>query len=202
MAQTSILSAPASPFPKRTDRPIGAILVEGGRLSVDDVTRILSLQHERGLRFGEAGKKLCLLSQADIDYALSWQFDYPYLLGAESGLRHSVVAAYDPFNPQLEALRALRSQLLLRWVEADVGRKALAVISPARQEGRSFMAANLAVVFSQLGERTLLIDGDMRSPSQHDFFGLDNGTGLSAILSGRGSPEVVRRIPGLLRLSV
>ena len=64
------------------------------------------------------------------------------------------------------------------------------------------MAANLAVVFSQLGERTLLIDGDMRSPSQHDFFGLDNGTGLSAILSGRGSPEVVRRIPGLLRLSV
>jgi receptor protein-tyrosine kinase len=202
MRQTNILSAPASAFFKRTDRPIGAILVEEGRLTAEDANRILDLHHARGLRFGEAGKQLRLLSQADIDYALSRQFDYPYLLSAESNVSQSVIAAYDPFGPQVEALRALRNQLMLRWAEADVGRKALAVMSPTRQEGRSFVAANLAVVFSQLGERTLLIDCDMRSPSQHRFFGLDNRTGMSAILCGRDGPDALRRIPGLQRLSV
>ena len=202
MAQTNILSAPHSVLLKRSERLIGAILVDGGRLSAEGVERILHLQHERGLRFGEAGKALRLLSQADIDYALARQFDYPYLLGAEGKLNRHVVAAYDPFGPRVEALRALRNQLMLRWADADVARKALAIISPARQEGRSFIAANLAVLFSQLGERTLLIDGDMRSPAQHEWFGIENRIGLSAMLSGRGSADALLRIPGLMRLTV
>ena len=118
MAQTNILSAPHSVLLKRSERLIGAILVDGGRLSAEGVERILHLQHERGLRFGEAGKALRLLSQADIDYALARQFDYPYLLGAEGKLNRHVVAAYDPFGPRVEALRALRNQLMLRWADA------------------------------------------------------------------------------------
>ena len=51
-------------------------------------------------------------------------------------------------------------------------RKALAVVSAERNEGRSFIAANLAMTFSQLGEHTLLIDADMRNPRQHALFGL------------------------------
>ena len=75
-------------------------------------------------------------------------------------------------------------------------------MSAGRNEGRSFIAANLAVVFAQLGEHTLLIDADMRNPCQHEIFGLENRVGLSAVLSDRGGSEVIQRIPGLTNLSV
>ena len=57
-------------------------------------------------------------------------------------------------------------------------------------------------MFSQLGEHTLLIDADMRNPCQHRLFGLDNRTGLSEVLSGRGGTEAIRRITALRDLSV
>ena len=154
------------------------------------------------LRFGDAAMQLGLLNQADIEFAISRQFDYPYLLRGQSAVSEELIAAYAPFTPQVEALRALRSQLMLRWFDVDPARKALAVVSAERNEGRSFIAANLAVAFSQLGEHTLLIDADMRNPSQHRLFGLDNRAGLSAVLTGRGGPEAIQRIPALRDLSV
>jgi protein-tyrosine kinase len=183
------------------ERSIGAILVRAGRLAPEGTERILRLQREQNLSFGEAGIKLGLLTQADIEFALSLQFNAPYLLRGESRLSEDLVAAYTRSGPQLEALRALRSQLKLRWFDG-ADRKALAIISGERLEGRSFIAGNLAVVFSLLGERTLLIDADMRYPRQHVLFGLDNRAGLSAVLSGRGGPELMQRIPGLPDLSV
>ncbi|MFJ3058473.1 chain length determinant protein tyrosine kinase EpsG [Herbaspirillum sp. NPDC087042] len=185
------------------NRSIGAILIDVGKLTPDKAERILRLQRERGMRFGDAAIQLGLLTQADIDQALSRQFDYPYLMKGESRVSETVVAAYNPFSAQVETLRALRSQLMLRWFDADLGHKALAITSPGRGEGRSFLAANLAVVFSQLGERTLLIDADMRHPRQHELFGLDNRNGLSAVIAGRaGAAEAIQRIPALIDLSV
>jgi len=99
-------------------------------------------------------------------------------------------------------LRALRSQLMLRWFDGGPERKALAIVSPGKGDGRSFLAANLAIVFSQLGERTVLVDADLRNPRQHALFKLAGSTGLAGLLSGRGGPEVVVRIPTLLGLSV
>ncbi|MFL9923661.1 chain length determinant protein tyrosine kinase EpsG [Herbaspirillum lusitanum] len=185
------------------NRSIGAILIDIGKLTPEKAEKILRLQRERGMRFGDAAIELGFLTQDDIDQALSQQFDYPYLLKGESKVSEKLVAAYNPFSPQVEALRALRSQLMLRWFDADAGHKAIAITSPARGEGRSFIAANLAVVFSQLGERTLLIDGDMRNPCQHQLFGLDNRNGLSAVIAGRvGAAESVQRVPALIDLSV
>jgi chain length determinant protein tyrosine kinase EpsG len=201
MVQTNIISAAAS-LHKGTEDSIGAILVKAGRLKPEDVERILRLQRERGLRFGEAAKALRLLSQADIDFVLSRQFDYAHLQYGESRLNKMVVAAHAPYDAPAEALRAVRSELMLRWFDDDVRHKTLAVISAARQEGRSFIAANLAVVFSQLGERTLLIDGDMRCPCQHELFGLENQTGLSTMLSARIGHEALQRVSGLPRLCV
>jgi receptor protein-tyrosine kinase len=192
---------PASP-PEPQDRSIGAILVDAGKLSVANVEAILHLQRTENLRFGEAALKLGLLEAKDVQLALASQFDYPYLMRGESQVSTEVVAAYDPFGREVEELRALRSQLSLRAFGAELAPKALALCSPARGEGRSRLAANLAVVFSQLGEHTLLIDGDLRHPRQHQLFGLDNGSGLSSILSSRGGPESIRRIPDLLDLSV
>ncbi|MDP3844417.1 MAG: chain length determinant protein tyrosine kinase EpsG [Oxalobacteraceae bacterium] len=183
-------------------RSIGAILIEAGRLSADNAEKILRLQREHGQRFGETAVGLGLLTQADVELGLSRQFDFPYLLKGQSQASHELVAAYDPFSTQVEALRALRSQLMLRWFDSAEKHTSLAITSPERNEGRSFLAANLAVVFSQLGERTLLIDADMRNPRQHALFGLPNRNGLSAILSGRSNIDAITRIPSMIDLSV
>ncbi len=184
------------------ERSIGAILIKAGRLTVENAKRILVLQSKQGLRFGDTAIQLGLLTQADIEFALARQFDYPFLLRGESNVSEDLVAAYAPFSPQVEALRALRSQLMLRWFDSKLSANALAVVSADRNEGRSFIAANLAVAFAQLGAHTLLIDSDMRNPCQHKLFGLDNRAGLSAVLSGRSGPETIHRIPSLLDLSV
>ncbi len=208
MKQAHVIPKPAGSVqtgdsrPKHGERSIGAILVEAGRLTPQEAECVARLQREQGLRFGDAGMQLGVLTQADISYALSQQFDYAYLMRGESAVSERVIAAYAPFGPQAEALRALRDQLMLHWFEADPDRKALAIISAARNEGRSFIAANLAVVFSQLSMRTLLIDANLRNPSQHELFGLDSRTGLSAMLSGRCGAEAVQRIPGLMNLCV
>ena len=186
----------------RPHRSIGAILVEAGRLSVDNANKISRVQQERGQRFGEAAISLGLLTQTDIELGLSRQFDFPYLLKGQSQVSHELIAAYDPFSPEVEALRALRSQLMRRWFDTAEAHSALAITSPERSEGRSFLAANLAVVFSQLGERTLLIDANMRTPRQHALFGLQNSNGLSAILSGRSDIDAIACIPSLVDLSV
>jgi len=203
LPQSTVIPAPAgSPALKRFDHLIGGILIDAGRLKLEDAERILHLQREQGLLFGDAALKLGLLTEADIQFALSRQFNYPYLVRGESKVSEDLIAAYARAGPQLEALRALRSQLMLRWFDNDPTRKALAIVSGERREGRSYIAANLAVVFSQLGQHTLLIDADMRNPSQHNLFGLDNSGGLSEALSGRGGPVTIRHISGLPELWV
>jgi protein-tyrosine kinase len=185
------------------ERSIGAILVQAGRLTTADAERVVQLQREQGFRFGEAAVQLGLLTQSDIEFALSRQFDCQYLTRGDSQVSESVINAYAPFSTQGQTLSALRSQIALRWLNIDPTHKALAILSADRNEGRSFIASNLAVSFSQLGLRTLLIDADMRNPSQHALFGLENRFGLSALLSGRGRPdEVIQAIPGLHRMSV
>lgn len=199
--ETPLLRAvPQDPQAAR-ERHIGALLVDSRKLSVEDAERVLRFQKEKGLRFGEAAVKLGLLTDSDIQQALSKQFDYPVVLPGESNLSNELVAAYEPTSKQVEAFRALRSQLMLRWFTQNNGPRALAIVSSERGAGRSYVAANLAIVFSQLGERTLLVDGDLRHPRQHKLFGLPNTHGLSTVLSERVE-EAIQRVPGLVDLSV
>jgi len=185
-----------------SNRSIGAILVDAGRLSPENAERILRAQKEQNKFFGDAALSLGLVTQDDIQFALSHQFNYPYLAANDQRLSTELIAAYQPFSPAVEQLRALRSQLMLRWFDAKTKRNALAVVSPGAGEGRSFIAANLAVVFSQLGERVLLIDADLRKPRQHALFKLGNSAGLSTILAGRAGHEAIVRVAPLLGLSV
>jgi protein-tyrosine kinase len=207
------------------DGAIGAILIRAGLLSFADAEAIVRCQEESGLRFGEAGLQLGLLTHADIGAALARQFDYPYLVGGNSAVSPEVVAAYAPFSARAETLRALRSQLMQRWLEpaahagaynagvstsdeprgslaVAVGGRALAITSAGAGDGRSTLAANLAVVFSQQGQRTLLIDADLRQPCQHRLFGLTNRQGLSSLLIRRGSAEAIQPVVGLHNLCV
>jgi chain length determinant protein tyrosine kinase EpsG len=185
-----------------SDQSIGEILVSTGRISPDDAERIYQEQKKRKLRFGDAAIVLGLATEADVQFALSHQFQYAYLQRGESRVSETIIAAYSPFSPQVEALRAIRSQLMLRWFNNNTGRRALAIVSPGKGEGRSWLAANLAVVFSQLGARTLLIDTDLRAPTLHRLFGISNRNGLSSILGGRATGNVVFRVPSLHDLSI
>jgi protein-tyrosine kinase len=183
-------------------RAIGSILVEQGRIGPQDVEAIQRFATQSNIRFGDAALQLNLLTQNDIDVALAQQFNYPVLArGGTSGVADDVIAAYLPQSELVEPLRALRSQLTLRWVNG-VGRRILAITSPGRGEGRSWLAANLATVFAQMGERVLLIDADMRFPRQHYLFNINNSVGLSALLTGRAGREIVSRIHPQLRLFV
>lgn len=185
-----------------SDRSIGAILVDSGRLAIRDVEQILQLQKTANLRFGEAAIELGLLSQADCQHALANQYDYSYLHKSDEGVSDTLVAAYNPFGPQVEALRTLRSQLMLRRFTGHPNHKMLTFVSPSQGEGRSYLAANLAIVFSQLGERTLLIDADMRNSCQHNLFKLDNRHGLSTVLASRNEKDAVQRVNNFVDLSV
>ena len=191
--------------PARAARTLGAILIDGGQLTPEDAERVLQHQKQHNLRFGEAAMRLGLISEADIQFALSRQFAYAYLRktpGEARPLSDDLVAAYQPFSPRVEQLRAIRSQLMLRWFDRAEERQVLTVVGAERGEGRSYLAANLAIVFSQLGERTLLVDADLREPRQHYLFHLENQIGFSTLLAGRSREEAIVRIPDLAGLSV
>jgi len=188
--------------PPDRGRAIGAILVEQGRLHSQDVEEIQRFANSHGVRFGEAAVQLKRITERDIESAIAQQYNYPVLArGGEGGVADDLIAAYMPQSDAVEPLRALRSQIILRWFNS-ANRRVLAVTSAERGDGRSWLAANLATMFAQLGERTLLIDADMRHPRQHRIFNIDNSVGLSALLTGRAGREIARRIHPQLRLFV
>src|SRR5512139_1275869 len=175
----------------RRDSRIGAILSEEGKLRAGDIERVMEQQRASGLRFGEAALGLGLITAEDLRFALAKQYDLPHLLPGNESISSELVVAYEPFHPRAEELRALRTQLLIRWSNAGLRRRVLAVVSPRAGEGRSYVAANLAVLFSQLGERTLLIDADLRTPRQHRIFNVPDRVGLSAVLAGRADRSAI-----------
>jgi protein-tyrosine kinase len=162
---------------------IGELLRRAGRLNDEQVSLVLAAQRERGLRFGEAAIALGLLKEAELRRALSQQFDYPLVEYGASALDQSLFAAYEPLGARSEALRQLRCELKLRWFSEQ--RRSLCVIEPRGGAESSRLAANLAIAFSQTGDRTLLIDTNLRTPRQREWFGLGNDQGLTQILGGR-----------------
>jgi len=183
-------------------RHIGAILMDEGKLTPSDAEQVLKRQRELGWRFGEAAIELNLITDTDLRQALAKQYEFPYLVSGPDGVSKELVAAWDPFHPVVEELRAVRTQLLIRWFNPAAGRRTLAITSPCAREGRSFVAANLAVVFSQLGQRTLLIDADFRAPRQQGIFNIPDRFGLSSALSGRADLSAAAPVTGLTGLAV
>jgi protein-tyrosine kinase len=179
---------------------IGGILQELGRLTGEEIERVLEAQRDGGLRFGEAARRLGLIGEADVQQVLARQFDCHYLQPGEGSFPEELVAAYQPFSPQVEMLRAVRTQLMQRWFSPE--RKCLAIASVNPGEGVSFLAANLGVVFSQLGQKTLVIDANLRNPRQQDIFGLAARQGLSDILAHRAGMETFFKVEAFPHLNI
>jgi protein-tyrosine kinase len=179
------------------DKSIGELIGKTNHLTPDQVQQVLTYQKETGLRFGEAAVALGLVTNDEVLFALSQQFHYPYSPVDKQKLNPELVTAAQPFSKQAEAFRAIRGQVLLRTFQEGVPKSALAVVSANAADGKTFFAANLAIVLAQLGGRVLLVDADMRGPRQHEVFGMENSLGLSGLLSGRAGQHVVRQVPDL-----
>lgn len=178
--------------------PVARFLIKRCGLSEQDVRRILELKDAEELRFTEAALRLGLITQADVD-AYHGQAPLPPA-DAPAEPAPELTLLRDPYHPQSERLRALRTELLLRRPDTPGG-AALAVVSAEAGEGRSRLAAELAVAFAQLGEPTLLVDADLRRPRQQQLFRAASPQGLSETLAKQTAPRL-HPVAGLPALSV
>ena len=181
---------------------LGEILVLRKRMPDAAIPRVLAMQRKTAMRFGEVAIGMNLVRENDVEEALSVQFGYSSASATALALPSKVASAIQPNSPYAEAMRGLRSQLMMRWFDGTRGKSALAVTSVNRGDGKSFTVTNLAVSFAQIGEDTLIIDADLRFPTQHLNFGLDNPMGLSGVLSGRAGLEEIVALPTIPKLSV
>ncbi len=111
----------------------------------------------------------------------------------------NLITLTDPRSAAAEAFRSLRTNLMFTSVERPID--TLLVTSAAQSDDKSFVLANLAVTFAQSGNRTILVDCDLRRPAQHEIWGIANERGLTTMILEDGAmatpPLVQTEIPNL-----
>lgn len=160
-------SAPFKPQKARTLSVAALLGLLGGyllALGVDALDRTIHTQEDIEKRLGLAF--LGSVPKAE-------------LTGDSADIYHKLLSGPKSFTG--EALKNIRT--MIGFSAAGREMKVLLVTSTGQGEGKTFMAMSLAMVFAQLGERVLLIDGDMRRPNLHRRFQLPRDTGLSHYLA-------------------
>lgn len=92
----------------------------------------------------------------------------------------SLITLTDPRSPQSEAYRTLRTNL--SFYSLDKPLQTLVVTSPAPDQGKDIALANLAVTMAQGGKRTVVVDCDLRRPTLHNLFAVQNETGFTEMV--------------------
>lgn len=112
-------------------------------------------------------------------------------IGRRFGSR--LYVAQHPRSLTAEAFRTLRANLELK--NLGNGPQTLLITSPDTGDGKTSVAVNLAVSFAQGGKRVILVDGDLRKPSLHDYFEIEgkDKRGLTELLRGNIKPEMALR---------
>lgn len=178
---------------------MGERFIRAGLLTEEQVQRVMALQTEKRLRFGQAAVQLGLVSEDSVRTVLAEQYNYaPAAPGRNSGI--TLPIAEHPYGAEAEAIRQLCAEISIALEDLD--RMAIAIVGPGDGIGRTYLAASLAVAFSQMGQQTLLVNADLRSRGQGELLGEAGAYGLSSILAGRAEPGQVRDIPGYPTLAV
>ncbi len=169
---------PNSAFQSNDDSVLKAALIRRCALSELVVARISEAERRLGVCFSDAAISVGVVTPEEVEAARVTERRLVVVHRERVKPDASLTLIRDPFDPHSETVRSLRTELLLRRDtpgQADV----MVVMSPCSGEGRSQLAAELAIAFSQLGQPTLLVDADLRHPRQHILFGADNKQGLS-----------------------
>jgi protein-tyrosine kinase len=205
-----------------SDQEIADTLVLLYKLPDEAIDSIHQAKKALGLAFHEAALHTGLVTQRELDEAdefLRRQSRHEGRGIIEEALRRrpntkdlvvwegerlrpskEIILAHDSYNERSEAIRSLRTELLMR-TNGRRGAGMFALLSPSAGEGRSQLAAELAIAFAQLGSRTLLVDADLRRPRQHVLFGADNMIGLAQSLID-GTPPRLYGIEGMPQMAL
>lgn len=111
----------------------------------------------------------------------------------------AVLVLDQPASPAAEAYRSLRTAV--HFAAADRTR-CIAITTARTRNGKTETASNLAVLTARMGQRTVLVDCDMRFPRVHDFFGIPNDTGFTSVVFGESDLDSLKGIAGNDRLLV
>lgn len=90
-----------------------------------------------------------------------------------------------PKSTVSEKFRGIRSNIMFSSAEKEI--QSLLITSEKPSSGKSTISANIAVTYAQAGYKTLIIDGDMRKPTQHYIFDLPNNSGLSNLIVNKAT---------------
>jgi capsular exopolysaccharide synthesis family protein len=118
-------------------------------------------------------------------------------VGDLEGIVSRMVARDMPRSPMGQAYQMLQANL--KFLSSDKQLKAIVITSSVPKEGKSEVSANLAAAMAQVGRKVLLVDADMRHPSQHHLWELTNSVGLSNVLVGEADFNIAvqKVMPGL-----
>ena len=183
---------------------LGAIMLRQGAIDASAIERVADHQRGNEMLFGEAAVALKLVEPCAVARALAEQEYVSIEATGASNIATEVTAFHDPLSQDTESLRALRTRLAIDESSRLAEGRALtiAIVSAQRNEGRSWLAANLAVVFAQSSRRTVLLDADLRNPRQHQLFGDASRDGMAAWLSGRSAVPGVRPVGAIRGLEL
>lgn len=178
---------------------IRAAIIQRSSLSEEDVACITHYQETRNISFAEAAFRLGYVPPSEREQR-SDLVPQPRARPPVAVPSQDLIIAHERYHPHSEQIRSLRTELLLRQ-GSSAQANMLAILSPCSAEGRSVLAAEIAIAFAQLGRPTLLVDADMRRPQQHTLFGLENEYGLSQALAEAGHPQL-HEVSGFPELSL
>lgn len=194
---------PTSSTTDITDQDVSDALVLLHGLSDEALENIHELTRSLHIRFADAALHAGQITHDQLEEAIDWirrraikqkvgiveevlrrkssqRRDLVPWEGPKLKPSEQLIVAHNMRHPHGEAIRSLCSELLLRT--RNQGGAIISLVSPCAGEGRSQLAAEIAIAFAQLGRRTLLVDADMRLPRQHILFNADNNRGLSEAL--------------------
>ncbi len=185
------------------DAPIRDALLRLGLLTDDESARVAEHQAATGLDFDQAALELGFIGVDELDRAREQLINSLALQQQPRRIvSEELVVLSDPVSAKAESIRLLRTQIIAQHIKP--GRRAVAFVAPIDAVGCTFLAANVAAALSQVGIKTLLVDGNLRSPRVDQLFGLSaSSAGLSSFLTLKvARPERVVHANVLPNLSV
>jgi capsular exopolysaccharide synthesis family protein len=112
-----------------------------------------------------------------------------------------LVTVHRPQSQPAESFKAFRTSIFFKSKQQP-NLKTIQITSPTPGDGKSTVAANLAVVMAQSGRKVLLIDCDLRRQTQHIRFGIGNHVGVTSVISGEAHLEQAIQETALKNLSI